>query len=97
MARRLRLALLGLGLFGTSGVALAQSAGRIVGRVTAVDGGHAIAGATVVVLGTARAAVTDSAGRFTIVDIPAGALRVQARRLGFVNLAQTVTVATGRR
>lgn len=91
MARRLRLALLGLGLFGTSGVALAQSAGR----VTAVDGGHAIAGATVVVLGTARAAVTDSAGRFTIADIQAGALRVQARRLGFVNLAQTVTVASG--
>ena len=39
-------------LVGASPVALAQSAGRTVGRVTATDGGHRITGATVVILGS---------------------------------------------
>jgi TonB-dependent SusC/RagA subfamily outer membrane receptor len=73
--------------------ALAQGSGRIVGRVTTADGARPLPSATVVLVGAARGAVTDADGRFTIADVAPGAHRVQARRLGYVNATQSVTVS----
>lgn len=93
MARRVILAL--LGLVAMSHVAHAQGSGRIAGRVTAAEGGQPISSVTVVVIGTSKAAVTDSAGRFSIADVAPGPRRLQARRLGFVNATQAVVVVGG--
>src|SRR4051794_34122682 len=84
-----------LALLAPAAVASAQAAGRIVGRVTNAEGGAPIVGATVTVVGTTRGALTDSAGRFTLADVPAGARRVQARRIGWISATQSVTVSAG--
>src|ERR1700738_2544497 len=93
MGRRIFLALLALTAAAT--VAQAQATGRIVGRVTTTDGDRPLAAATVIIVGTTRAAITDTLGRFTIADVPAGAHRVQARRIGFVSQMQTIPVTPG--
>lgn len=55
----------------------------LVGRLTSdgAEGSHE--GATIEVEGGAARALTDSAGRFTLVDVPAGLYHVRARSLGF--------------
>jgi len=75
--------------------ALAQSGGTVTGRVTSADGAAPVPGATVILLGTTRGAVTDSAGRFRLAGIPAGAHRFEARRIGFLYSDQSVTVVAG--
>ena len=75
--------------------ALAQSGGTVTGRVTSADGAAPVPGATVILLGTTRGAVTDSAGRYRLAGVPAGAHRFEARRIGFLSNDQTVTVAAG--
>jgi TonB-linked SusC/RagA family outer membrane protein len=86
--------LLLLALAAVASTADAQGNGRIIGRVVSAGGGTPLPGATVVIVGTARGAVTDSAGRFTLADVPAGQRRIQARRIGFLSATQTVTVAS---
>ncbi|GAC1478679.1 MAG: TonB-dependent receptor [Gemmatimonadaceae bacterium] len=76
-------------------VAQAQGSGRIAGRVVGADGARPLPSATVILVGTARATATDTAGRFTLTDIPAGVRRVQVRRLGFLSATHTVTVVAG--
>jgi TonB-linked SusC/RagA family outer membrane protein len=49
----------------------------------------------VTVVGTTRGAVSDSAGRFTISEVPVGTQIVRATRLGFAPMTQSVTVASG--
>ena len=60
-----------------------QQTGRIVGRVIDAASGQGITGAQVQVVGTALGALAGVDGRFTIANVPAGAVTVQARRLGF--------------
>lgn len=91
MARTVPLLLLALAVATTT--AEAQGTGRIVGRVTAAEGARPLPLATVVIVGTTRAALTDADGRFTIADVAAGEHRVQARRIGYVSATQPVTVA----
>ena len=93
MGRRILLAV--LALLAVPSIARAQANGRIVGRVISTEGNRPVAGATVLIVGTARGAVTDSSGRYTLADVPAGARRVQARRIGFISGTQSVTVAAG--
>ncbi|MES2179865.1 MAG: SusC/RagA family TonB-linked outer membrane protein [Gemmatimonadota bacterium] len=93
MGRRILLAV--LGLFGAATASFAQGTGRIVGRVTSADGTAPIAVASVTIVGTTRGTTTDSAGRFTLNDVPAGNQRVQARRIGWISSTQIVTVAAG--
>jgi TonB-linked SusC/RagA family outer membrane protein len=71
------------------------AAGRIVGRVLSAEGAQPISNVNVVLVGTTRGAVTDDAGQYTIANVPAGAQRVQARRVGFVSATQPVTVVAG--
>jgi TonB-linked SusC/RagA family outer membrane protein len=72
-----------------------QAQGRITGTVRAADDGRPLAGANVFVLGTARLAVTDSSGTFTLSDVPSGALQVRARYVGFASQLLRVTVGRG--
>jgi TonB-linked SusC/RagA family outer membrane protein len=76
-------------------VAQAQTAGRVTGTV-AVEG-RGLASATVLVLGTnpVIAATTDAAGRYALSAVPAGAQRVQARRIGYAPVTMPVTVTGG--
>src|SRR5215207_7684667 len=90
-----RFLLVGLSLFGALDVAQAQGPGRVVGRVTSAEGNRPVAGATVLLVGTAVGTLTDTAGRFTLANVPAGNRRIQARRLGFVSASQTVSVTGG--
>ena len=55
--------------------------GRVAGSV-ADSASRPIAGAQVSVVGTARQAISDDAGRFLIVGVPAGSYEVRAQRLG---------------
>ena len=92
MGRRTLLAI--LALFTPIAVAQTQQGGRITGRVMAAEGLY-VPSAQVTVTGTTRGAVSDSAGRFTITDVPAGSQVVRATRLGYAPATQTVVVRSG--
>ena len=92
MGRRILLAV--LALFATAAVATAQTGGRIVGKVTSTDG-RPLPSINVSVSGMNRGAVTDTAGRFTIANVPTGAHNVQARGIGFGSSTTTVQVVAG--
>ena len=61
----------------------AQATGRIVGRVVEGQQGAPVAGATVEVDGTDRRAVTALDGRYVLERVPAGAVSLRARMIGF--------------
>src|SRR5438046_6437322 len=71
---------------------LVASGDTLSGRVVDRDG-HAVAGATVVVVELHRVALTQTDGQFRFADLPAGSYTVTVRRLGFAPLARPVTVA----
>ena len=72
--------------------ALAQQRGTISGTVSS-EGNQPLAGATVLVAGTALRGVTDQAGQYRIVNVPAGSHDVTASVLGYSPRTQRVTVA----
>lgn len=72
----------------------AVNRGYIKGRVLAVDSGRVV-GAIVTLDAVAAQAITDSAGAFTLRDIPAGSHVLTARRLGFVMDSAVTTVTPG--
>ena len=87
---------LALGLSAALPVAvLAQDVGTVQGRVTDAASGAPVAGAQVVVEGAGVGAVTADDGRYTIARTPAGPRVVIARRIGFAQGRQPVTVAAG--
>jgi TonB family protein len=61
---------------------VAQSPASLIGKVTS-ETGVALMGADVAVAGTHLRATTDDRGEFRLPGVPAGALEVRARRLGF--------------
>ena len=93
MGRRIVLAM-GF-LLAAASAAAAQGTGTVSGRVTTAEGATPVPGVAVILLGTTRGVVSDSAGRFTLGGVPAGSRRLQARRIGFVSADQTVQVAAG--
>ncbi len=74
-------------IFLLGGAGYAQSS--VSGRVTSSDGGDAIAGATVLVMGTTSGAYTDADGRYTI-SVPEGGTALMVSFLGFER--QEVTI-----
>jgi len=72
--------------------ARAQDTGRITGTVTSADDGRPIAGATVQIVGTVRAAVSDAAGHYSIAMVPAGKQTVRVRSLGFASSSRQATI-----
>lgn len=73
----------------------AQATGTIRGRVAEAGSQRGLSGVQIVVPGTARRALTDAAGQFTLSGVPAGATRVRAELIGFSGGERTVTVAAG--
>ncbi|HEU0079362.1 MAG TPA: SusC/RagA family TonB-linked outer membrane protein, partial [Longimicrobiaceae bacterium] len=72
--------------------ALAQQRGTISGTVTS-EGNQPLAGATVLVGGSALRGVTDQQGQYRIANVPAGSHDVTASVLGYAPRTQRVTVA----
>ena len=66
--------------------------GAVSGRVTNAATGEPIAGATLVVVGTSRGAVSGSDGRFSITGVPAGTHRVRVSMIGYGVSEQNVVV-----
>ena len=94
MGRRIFLAL--LALLTSAATAQAQGGGgRITGRVSSAEGGQSIPGVQITVTGTSRGAISDTAGRYTITDVPAGSQTVLARRLGWAQGELVVAVNAG--
>lgn len=77
-----------------AGTAMAQT-GVLSGTVLASGAGTALAGATITIVGTNLSAVTDSSGRFTIANVPAGDVELRVRRPQFGALSDRVRVAVG--
>ena len=70
-------------LHSSVGGALAQGQGSIAGRVLADSTRVPIAAAEVMIAGATLRAMSDSAGRFVLRDVPSGSLVLVTRALGF--------------
>ena len=81
-------------LLGVSGVAQAQMAapGGIAGVVRLASDNSAVPGARVLLLGTRRAATTDSEGVFELLNVAPGTYELLAERDALAAPRQTVTV-----
>ena len=84
---------LGVALVGSfvmsAAVVAQQPTGRVVGRVVEAASGRALSDVGVQVVGTTLGVMTGVDGRFTLVNVPAGTVTMQLRRLGFA--PKTVT------
>ncbi|HEY2378246.1 MAG TPA: TonB-dependent receptor [Gemmatimonadaceae bacterium] len=69
------------------------SSGIIIGRVTSRPDSSPIPGAAVGVSGSAVRTTTDSAGRFALINVPAGRATIHIQRLGYRSLDRVVGVA----
>ena len=80
-----------------AGAALAAQAptGTITGHVTDAPTRRPVVGVRVTVVGSDRGAVTRDDGGYTLADVPEGAHRVRASRIGFTAQEQTVVVVAG--
>jgi Ca-activated chloride channel family protein len=74
---------------------LDRASGGIEGSVRDPNG-RPIAGASIVVAGTSLSARSDSAGKYLISGVPAGAATLTARAIGFTPVTKQVTVREGR-
>lgn len=93
VARLLRAGAAVILLFGIGRSAAAQErVGGTVEGVVSTEGGARLAGASVAIGAPARIVLTDSAGRFRLVDLAPGDQRLEIRALGYRTVAQLVTV-----
>jgi len=69
--------------------------GAIEGRVIETENSRPVAGAQVIVSGTAIRATTNDGGNFRIAGVPARQIELRVRAIGFAPVTQTVIVATG--
>ncbi len=77
---------LALGLLtGVAATAAAQQ-GTIAGRVTESGTNRPVADARVIVVGTSLFATTNSEGRYTIRNVPAGTANVRILRVGYAEM-----------
>lgn len=75
-------------------VASAQATGTVRGRVT-TEAQRPISGATVLIVGTNRGALTNTDGEYAIVNVPTGAQTVRVQMIGYARTERSVTVAAG--
>lgn len=78
-----------------AGSAWAQQQGTVRGTVSDSSTGRPLAGVQVVVVGTARGAVTNDAGVYVLSAVPPGQVTLGTRRLGFDAAERTVSVTAG--
>lgn len=72
----------------------AQESGRISGIVSD-ETGQPVPSVQVQVVGTRFGALTDQAGRFTIVGVTPGTYQLRAQRIGYRPVVQDITLASG--
>jgi iron complex outermembrane receptor protein len=72
----------------------AQQTGTVKGTVLTAAGGAPLAGASVVVVGTARSVFSNALGQYHL-SVPAGTNTVRARLIGYEPAEQRVTVTAG--
>ena len=70
-------------------------AGSLRGSVTVAERGTPVTGALVVLVGTSRGAMTDSAGQYLLPGIPAGLYSVEVRRVGLTPERRDVAIRAG--
>ena len=75
--------------------ASAQASGTIRGRLTDAATGRPIADASVTLVGTPLGAVTNTAGDYSMLNVPTRTYEVAARRIGFARATRPVTVSAG--
>lgn len=75
--------------------AQAQATGTITGQITREGTGQAVAGAHILVLGSAEAAVANEAGQYTLHNVRAGSADVQVLNVGYKPAKKTVSVTGG--
>ena len=73
----------------------AQSAGTLVGTVTDAASRRPLEAAQVYIPGTGIGALTNAAGRFLLLNVPAGEYTLTAELVGYRSGEQTVTVGAG--
>jgi TonB-linked SusC/RagA family outer membrane protein len=73
----------------------AYAQGTVTGLITGADSKAPLAGVQVIAVGTNVAALTGDDGRFRLSGVRAGAIDIQAFRVGYQPLKKSVTVTTG--
>src|SRR2546426_2078135 len=72
----------------------AQQTGTVSGTVRAARDGASLAGASVVIVGTARSVFTNALGQYPL-SVPAGTGTIRARLIGYESAEQRVMVKSG--
>jgi outer membrane receptor for ferrienterochelin and colicin len=85
--QRLLLAGFLLAALGSAGPSMAQSSGKIAGRVQDGKTGEALIGAMVLVEGSSLGATTDENGYYVIMRVPPGVHNVRANYIGYQTVA----------
>ncbi len=91
LSRRIGLAL--IATFAVASSLRAQAPGRVIGKVTSSDGGAAILGATVQLVGTQFGTITKSDGTYAIALRP-GTYTLRVRQIGFSSNTQSITIVS---
>lgn len=86
--------ILALVLLGSPGSHAAQSLGRLQGVVISLDS-LPLADASVRLMGTHLAALTDAEGRFFIVGVGAGVQLIQVKRIGYASVVSRLEFGSG--
>jgi TonB-linked SusC/RagA family outer membrane protein len=76
------------------GATRASAQGSVTGRVTAQGSNQPLAEARVLVIGGTTSATTNEDGKFTIHNLPVGAVQLQVLRVGYQSQKKTVTIAS---
>ncbi|MGH7476282.1 MAG: TonB-dependent receptor domain-containing protein [Longimicrobiales bacterium] len=76
-------------------VAVGQEPGRIVGQVVGGRSLEPLGGVQVYLVGTGLGTLTNSQGRFVVLNVDPGTYQVRVERIGFATATQEVTVAAG--
>lgn len=82
-------------LLAAATVSLAQSNGKIAGKVTVSDFGTPLGGATVRVVQLNRTVETDADGNYEITNLPPARYTISAHQEGFVDLVRNVVLMQG--
>jgi iron complex outermembrane receptor protein len=94
MVRYLFLALVG-GLLWAGQLSAQNPTGTVIGRVVDSTTQQPVPEVAIVIEGTQRGTVTRGDGSFVLNGVPAGPIRVRARRIGYNSSVQAVTVPGG--
>jgi TonB-linked SusC/RagA family outer membrane protein len=69
--------------------------GTVTGRVTAVGSNEPLGDARILIVNTSRVATSDVEGKFTVRNVPAGAVDVRVLRVGYQEQKKTIQLTAG--